>query len=84
MSIENDYMLKLKSAESPMSKSSPAKEIVSNKDFRFDTFNNNDFGISIFEQDNAALDLGQSSSFNTFSNQNSNRADLNKIENKSH
>ena len=37
---------------------SPASVLLSNKDYRFDTFNNNDFGIALFDQENSALDLG--------------------------
>jgi len=58
---------------------SPASIMLSNKDYRFDTFNNNDFGISLFEQDNAALDLGQSSNFNSFSNCHSKRTNENNM-----
>jgi hypothetical protein len=45
---------------------SPASIMLSNKDYRFDTFNNNDFGVALFDQENSALDLGQSSNFNSF------------------
>ena len=45
------------------SNKSPIKdEKISHDDYRFDTFNNNDFGIAMFDKDNFE------SNYNTFSN----------------
>lgn len=60
-------MLKDEKGEEDLeSKESPVKdEIISHDDYRFDTFNNNDFGIAMFDKDNFE------SNYNTCSNQNS-------------
>ena len=80
-SVLNGNLFQLQAVQTIDSKKSPnATVMLSNQDYRFDTFNNNDFGISLFEQDNAALDLGQSSNFNSFSHCHSKRTEEKKHE----